>query len=72
MTRDTILTELRAARDRLHLAITALEGAAPRPGRPKKAAATTVRRRWRMSAEARRRISEAKRKWWAKQKKARA
>lgn len=70
---DTILAELKNERDRLHRAISVLEGTAPRRGRPKKnAQAPTVRRRRRMSAEARRRISEAKRKWWAERKKKRS
>jgi hypothetical protein len=71
MTRDTILAELKAARGRVHEAIIALEGTAPRRGRPKKAAVVPVRRRRRMSAEARRRIGEAKKAWWARHKKAR-
>ena len=58
MTRDTILSEPRAERDRLHRATAALEGPAPGRGRPK-ATPATVRR---MSAEARRKISEFKRK----------
>lgn len=66
---DTILAELKAERDRLQRAVAALEGTAPRRGRPKKTQIPTVRRRRRMSAEARRRISEAKRKWWAERKK---
>jgi hypothetical protein len=66
MTLDTILTELRSARDRLHRAIAALEGTAPRRGRaPKEAAVRTVRRRRRMSAEARRKVSEGMRRSWA-------
>jgi hypothetical protein len=34
MTRAAILAELKAERDRLHRAIAALEGTAPRRGRP--------------------------------------
>jgi hypothetical protein len=65
---DTILAELKRERDRLHRAISALEGTAPRRGRPKKTEVALVRPRRRMSAAARRRISEAKRKWWAEHK----
>lgn len=66
---DTILTELKSERDRLHRAITALEGTAPRRGRPRRAKTAIARPKRRMSAEARRKISEAKRKWWAARKK---
>jgi hypothetical protein len=69
MTRAAILAELKAERDRLHRAIAALEGTAPRRGRPPKATGATVRRRRRMSAEARRRVSAGMRKWWAGRKK---
>jgi hypothetical protein len=70
VTLATILAELKTERDRLQRAITALEGTAPRRGRPKKGQIGIVRRRRRrMSAEGRRRIGEAKRKWWAARKK---
>ena len=66
---DRILADLRSERDRLERAIAALEGAR-RPGRPAAAAGGNGRRRRRhMSAEARRRISEAMRKRWAERKK---
>ena len=69
LTLDTILTELKAERDRLNQAIAALEGATPTGGRSKKARNTEKPRRRRMSAAARKRLSEAKRKWWAERKK---
>jgi len=68
VTRATILAELKSERDRLHRAISALEGTAPRRGRPKKTQIATARRHRRMSAEARRKISEFKRKWWSQHK----
>lgn len=68
MTRESILHELRAERDRLHRAISALEGTVPRRGRPKNTEVAVVHPRRRMSAEARRKISEFKRKWWAQRK----
>jgi hypothetical protein len=68
MSLATILVELKSERDRLHRAIRALEGTAPRRGRPKNAQIPTVRRRRRVSAEARRRISVAMRKSWAERK----
>jgi len=68
LTLDTILSALRAERDRLNKAIAALEGTATSA----RTAATPVKRRKRgrrkMSAEARQKISEAKTKWWAKRK----
>ena len=72
MTLDTILTELKAERDKLTKAIAALEGTpTPAPTSTTAAPATATRRgrkRWKMSAEARQQISEAKKKWWAKRK----
>ena len=69
MTLDTILDQLKSERGRLDHAIAVLEGSAPRRrGRPIRMAPTGPPRR-KMSAEARRKISEAKRKWWAAQKK---
>jgi hypothetical protein len=69
---DTILTALKAERDKLTKAIAALEGTATAaPASPTVAPATAIgrrRRRWKMSAEARQQISEAKKKWWAKRK----
>ncbi len=60
-----IIAELEAERDRLDTAIAALEGSghSKRRGRP-----PGMGRRH-MSAAARRKIGEAKRKWWAEQKK---
>ncbi len=72
---DRILHELRSERDRLDRAIAALQGAgaggARRNGRTAAAAAKGGRRRGprHMSADARRRISEAMRKRWAERKK---
>ncbi len=69
MTLDTILTELKAERERLNQAIAALEGTtAARHGR-KTAQSTKKPSRRRLSASARKRLSEAKRKWWAERKK---
>ncbi len=69
LTLDTILTELKAERDRLNQAIAALEGATAAGHRRKKAQITERPRRRRMGAAARKRLSEAKRKWWADRKK---
>lgn len=64
-----IVAELTAERDRLDQAITALNGISTprRRGRPPKNAqiATRPKRRRRMSAEGRRRISEAAKRRWA-------
>jgi len=67
---DTILAELKSERDRLNQAIAALEGVtrgtvASRAAAPAKRGG---RRRGRLSAEARQRMSEAKKAWWAKRK----
>jgi len=63
-----VLELLIAERDRLDQAIAVLRGP-PRRGRPpglgKKVAAKKVRKRPRMSAEARKRRSEGMKKWWA-------
>ncbi len=69
LTLDKILTELKAERDRLNQAITALEGTTNVSHRRKKARNTEKPRRRRMGAAARKRISEAKRRWWAERKK---
>ena len=55
-----ILSDLRSQRSRLERAITALEGLAPKrgPGRPRKTSISPAPKRFRMSADARRRISE--------------
>jgi hypothetical protein len=58
-----ILSDLHSQRSRLDRAIAALEGLAPRPGRPPKKA-----KRKTMSLAARKRIGAAKKAWWAKQK----
>ena len=68
LTRDAILAELKAERDRVNAAIAALEGGRRGRGRPPNPASgvnACPRRRWRMSAEARKNISEAKKRWWA-------
>jgi hypothetical protein len=69
LTLDTILTELKAERERLNRAIAALEGTSAAGDGRKKAQDTEKTSRRRMSAAARRRIGEAKRKWWAERKK---
>ena len=70
MSLETILTELKAERDRLSKAIAALEGVNPAASAsPAARHKGRGRSRRKMSAEARKRIGEAKRKWWAKQKK---
>jgi hypothetical protein len=68
-----IVAELKAERDRLDTAIAAVNNISTRPrrGRPPKAAQTLARpkRRRRLSAEGRRRISEAAKRRWAKRRK---
>ena len=63
-----VLELLIAERNRLDEAIAVLQGP-PRRGRPpgsgKKVTAKKVRKRPRMSAEARKRRSEGMKKWWA-------
>jgi hypothetical protein len=66
-----IVSDLHSQRTRLERAISALEGLVPRRGperAAKSASAAPVKKRRRMSAEARKRIGEAKRKWWAERK----
>ena len=70
-----ILSDLRAERQRIDQAISALEsldGAAPRTGRrgrpPAAAAAPGRRRRRRMSAATRKRMSEMMKQRWAERK----
>ncbi len=67
---QTIVSELRAERNRIDRAISALEGltssSSPRRGRPPKAKQAAVSGKKRgMSASARKRISEAMKKRWA-------
>ena len=68
MDMNRILAELRAERDRIDQAISALEAVnstgRPRAGRPPKAA-RKVRRRGRMSAAARRKMSRLMKQRWA-------
>ena len=70
---NRILSDLKSERDRLDRAIAALEGGRGATGRatrgPGRPAANGRRRRRHMSAEARRRISEAMRKRWAERRK---
>jgi len=63
---EGIVTQLRAERNRLDQAIAALEGTAPRRGRPPKPLAGGKRRV--MSAAARKRISAAMKARWAARK----
>jgi hypothetical protein len=66
MDTQSILTELRAERDRLNNAIAALEGSTGKRGRRSSASnAFPTRRRRRMSAAARTRISKAMKARWA-------
>jgi hypothetical protein len=66
MDTQSILTELRAERDRLNNAIAALEGSTGKPGRRSSASNSfPTRRRRRMSAAARTRISKAMKARWA-------
>ena len=69
VTLDTILTELKAERNRLNQAIAALEGTTAVGHGRKKAQSTEKRSRRRMSAATHKRLGEAKRKWWAERKK---
>lgn len=72
MDTTSIISELESQRDRLDRAITALQGSRRSPGRPRGTAAATNGRKGprHMSAAARRKISEAQKARWAKQKKA--
>lgn len=65
MDTQSIIANLEAERNRLDEAIRALRGDRRGPGRPRTAHGTR-----RMSAAARKRISEAQKKRWAAQKKA--
>ena len=65
---QTIVSDLKAKRNRIDQAISALEGltsTAPRRGRPPKATSAAGKRR-RMSPAARKRISKAMKQRWAK------
>jgi hypothetical protein len=65
-----IIAELEAERDRLNIAITALQGSTRRRrGKGRMAASTNNGRKRHLSAAARRRISEAMKKRWAARKK---
>ena len=66
MDTQSILNELRAERDRLNTAIAALEGTAGKRGRRSSAGNSfPTRRRRRMSAAARARISKVMKARWA-------
>jgi septal ring factor EnvC (AmiA/AmiB activator) len=69
LTLDTILSELKAERKRLSRAIATLEGTTAPRHRSKRAQTNEKRRGRRLSAAARKRIGDAKRKWWAERKK---
>jgi hypothetical protein len=70
MNLQEVVDQLRAERNRLDQAISALEGpSAPRRGRPPKSSTTTGSGRRVMSAAARKRISEAMKARWAARKK---
>lgn len=71
---STILSHLKSERDRIDAAITALESIGPQrgshgSGRGRRAVNGAHKGR-RMSAVARKRMSEARRKWWAERRKA--
>jgi hypothetical protein len=67
---DLILSELKSQRKRIDHAIVALEGTAVAASEGVATSVRKARRRtWKMSAEARKQISDAKKKWWAKRKK---
>jgi hypothetical protein len=70
MNLQQILSDLNEQRSRLDQAIAALEGQGPRRGRPARNTSSARKTRT-MSPAARRRIGEAKRKWWASKKAAR-
>ena len=76
MNLQQIVAELQAERDRLDKAIAALNGVSNRPrrGRPPKSlqSFTKPKRRRRMSAAARQRISQASKRRWAEWRKKRA
>ncbi len=73
MNLQQIVAELKAERDRLDRAIAAVNGISTprRRGRPPKTAQIAARpkRRRRLSAEGRKRISEAAKRRWAKRRK---
>ena len=69
MSIESILSELKSERQRIDQAIAALEGITrPVPSTPAPAAKSSNRRRRKVSAEARQRLAEAKKAWWAKKK----
>jgi hypothetical protein len=64
-----IIAELEAERDRLNIAINALQGSTRRRGKDRIAASHNNGRKRHLSAAAKRRISEAMKKRWAARKK---
>jgi hypothetical protein len=66
---ESILSELKSERRRIDEAIAALEGVTrPVPSTPAPAAKPIKRRRRKLTAEGRQRLSEAKKAWWANKK----
>lgn len=69
MSIESILAQLKAERHRLDLAIAALEGVTQPADSVRAAAAKPIKRRSRrLTAKVRRRLSEAKKAWWANKK----
>ena len=69
MSIESILSELKSERQRIDQAIAALEGITrPVPSTPAPAAKRSYRRRRKLTAEGRQRLSEAKKAWWANKK----
>jgi hypothetical protein len=62
---DSILSDLRAQRDRLDHAIAALEGSSSKRGRPASTNSAFPTRRRHFSAATRKRMSDAMKKRWA-------
>lgn len=76
MNLDSILSDLKAERNRLSRAIEALEDTAVSTSESVAKTVTktlkkTGRKAFKMSDEARKQISDAKKKWWAKRKRLR-
>lgn len=65
MDTTAIIAELEAERDRLNIAINALQGSIRRSGKGRIAASPYNGRKRHLSAAARKRISEAQKKRWA-------
>ncbi len=67
MDTEAIIEALEAEKERLETAIAALQG--HRSGRSRRTATNGRRGKGHMSAAARKRIGEAKKKWWAEHRK---